>query len=242
MGSIKFMNSKVTNELYELANSVQGKDLLLFMDVLKALQNTSIDSRQTEILIKIDFFSMFGNQRELLRIKDLFDNLFHSGQVSQIAKDKVDGTPLESIVAKYSNGVTKAGKPAARYTVLDIDSILRETEEKIMESNLSDLSEILKVQNFKEYMGYIGYISGKEEDRRKLYVLNVFPVCRKKDGKQFGYSILTKSIGSGKESRFTVFNSVFNKDPIKENDIIFCADFTREGPYFTLVSYTHIYG
>ena len=53
-------------------------------------------------------------------------------------------------------------------------------------------------------MGYMGYISGKDEDRRKLYVLDLYPLKRKKDGKQFGYSIITKSIGSGKESRFTI--------------------------------------
>lgn len=240
MESIKYLNNKVSNELYNLAND--GRKYDTFMSVLKALQGTSIDTRQTEILIKIDFFSEFGNQRELLRLTELFNDLFQKGQVSQIAKEKVEGTVLEEIISRYSNSTTKAGKPAKRYTILDIDSIFTECEQKIKEAKLSDLSDTLKVQNFKEYMGYVGYCSEKEEDRRKLFVLNVYPLCRKSDGKQFGYSIITKSIGSGKESRFTVFNSVFNKDPIKENDIIFCADFTREGPYFTLVSYTHIYG
>ena len=239
MESIKYLNNKVSNELYNLAND--GRKYDTFMSVLKALQGTSIDTRQTEILIKIDFFSEFGNQRELLRLTELFNDLFQKGQVSQIAKEKVEGTVLEEIISRYSNSMTKAGKPAKRYTILDIDSIFTECEQKIKEAKLSDLSDTLKVQNFKEYMGYIGYCSEKEEDRRKLFVLNVYPLCRKSDGKQFGYSIITKSIGSGKESRFTVFNSVFNKDPIKENDIIFCSEYKREGAYFTLVSYSHIY-
>lgn len=90
------------------------------------------------------------------------------------------------------------------------------------------------------YMGYIGYVSSKDGDRRKLYVTDVRPLHRKKDGKQFGYSVFTKSIGSGKESRFTVYNRVFDRDPINEGDIIYCRGFERDGQYFTLTSYSKV--
>ena len=90
-------------------------------------------------------------------------------------------------------------------------------------------------------MGYIGYVSGKDEDRRKLYVTEVKPLHRKKDNKLFGYSVFTKSIGSGKESRFTVFCRVFDKDPINEGDIILCTGFERDGQYFRLTGYSKIY-
>ena len=130
---------------------------------------------------------------------------------------------------------------AKSYTILDMQSILRETEEAIRNLHLDDLSDILKVQNFADAMGYVGYVSGKEEDRRKLYVEDVWPLCRKSDGKQFGYSLITKSIGSGKESRFTVFNRVFEKDPVKKGDLIYCSGFTREGKYFTMTGYSKLY-
>jgi hypothetical protein len=89
-------------------------------------------------------------------------------------------------------------------------------------------------------MGYIGYVSGKEEDRRKLYVTEVKPLHRKSDNKKFGYSVFTKSIGSGKESRFTVFSKVYDKDPIKEGDIINCIGFQKDGEYFKLTSYSKV--
>ena len=238
MGSIKFMNSKVADDLYNLAHS---RNFNTFMEVLQGLQDISIDTRQVEILIKIDFFSEFGNQRELLRLMDIFYNLFKKGDVRQISRDKVDGTLMEPIIRKYSSDKTKAGVPAKKYTILDLSSILCEMEEAVMAANMDDLSDIIKIQNFKDYMGYAGYVSEKEEDRPKLFVLSLYPLRRKADGKQFGYSVITKSIGSGKESRFTVFNRVFDKDPIKENDVILCTGYDRDGQYFTLTKYSHIY-
>lgn len=237
--SVKYMNSSIAEELYKLAHNHKYQR---FMDVLKDVDRlTSVNTRQLDILIKLDFFTDFGNQRELLRITDAYYNLFNKGQAKKIHKSKVDGTPLEPIVSKYAVGVTKAGGVAKSYTLLDVDSILSETEDAIKAANLPDLSEILKIHNFVDVMGYVGYVSGKPEDRRKLYVMEVYQLKRKKDGKQFGYSIITKSIGSGKESRFTVFNRVYDVDPIHKGDVLMCKSFDRDGQYFTLTGYQKIY-
>ncbi len=237
--SIKFMSAGIAEELYSLAHS---KTYTKFVDVLSDIDTkSSLNTRQLDILIKLDFFSDFGNQRELLRITEMFYETFKKGQAKKISKDKIDGTPLEPIVSKYAVGLTKAGQFAKSYTLLDVDSIMRETEEAIKALHMDDLNDLLKVRNFVDVTGYVGYVSGKDEDRRKLYVMDLFPVCRKKDGKQFGYSVITKSIGSGKESRFTVFNKVFNQDPIHKGDIIYCQSFTREGQYFTMTGYRKIY-
>lgn len=237
--SIKYISAGCAEELYELSHK---KKYTRFMDVLLDIEkHTSLDSRQLDILIKIDFFSEFGNQRELFRIAELFDKMFKSGEAKKISKEKVDGTPLEPIIKKYSVGVTKSGGEAKSYTLLDIESILREVEDAVKAANLPDLSLILKVKNFEDAMGYIGYVSGNEEDRRKLYVSDIYELHRKKDGKQFGYSIITKSIGSGKDARFTVFNPVFNKEPIQKGDIIYCKAFERDGQYFRMTAYDKVY-
>ena len=237
--SIKYISAGCAEELYELSHK---KKYTRFMDVLLDIdKHTSLDSRQLDILIKIDFFSEFGNQRELFRIAELFDKMFKSGEAKKISKDKVDGTPLEPIIKKYSVGVTKSGGEAKSYTLLDIESILREVEDAVKAANLPDLSLILKVKNFEDAMGYIGYVSGNEEDRRKLYVSDIYELHRKKDGKQFGYSIITKSIGSGKDARFTIFNPVFNKEPVQKGDIIYCKAFERDGQYFRMTAYDKVY-
>lgn len=236
--SIKYMSDAIANELYELSKK---KKYTGFVDVLKDIdQETSLNSRQLDILIKLDFFSEFGNQRELLRIVDMFVK-FKKGEAKQIKKSEVDGTELEPIVSKYAVGTTKAGGVAKSYTIIDVMAILREIEEKIKSMNMDDLSDLTKVQNFYDVMGYIGYVSGREQDRRKLYILDVKPIYRNKDHKQFGYGIITKSIGSGKEARFTVMNWLYNKDPIKKGDIIYCKRYDRDGQYFTLTAYDRIF-
>lgn len=239
MSSIKYVGEAVSNELFELS---QSKHYTGFMELLIDMdKKTSLDSRQLDLLIKIDFFKDFGNQRELLRMVDLFVNTFKKGDAKKVKKSDVDGTPLEAIVKKYAIGVTKSGGEAKSYTLLDVASILKEAETAIKSFGMEDLSDTLKVRNFYDVMGYIGYVSEKVKDRRKLYVTGVRPLYRKKDNKQFGYSVFTKSIGSGKESRFTVFCRVFDKDPIKEGDIIYCGAYERDGGYFRLTAYSKIY-
>jgi len=240
ISSIKYMGASVADELYDLANS---KKYHSFVNLLRDVkEKTSIDARQIKILIKIDFFSAFGNQRELIRIYEIFSETFKYGKASKITKESVCGTIFEPIVEKYSVGLTKTGKEAKSYTLLDTDSILEECESAIKCLKLPDLSVVLKARNFKDIMGYAGYVSGNENERPVLYVLNVYTLYRKKDCKQFGYSVITKSVGSGKESRFTVLNKVFNSDPIKVDDIILCTSYTRNGAYFTMTSYCHYRG
>lgn len=235
LSSIKYMSEKVASELYEQAHL---KKYDRFIDVLKVLnENTTIDTRQIDILIKIDFFSEFGNQRELLYITDVFFNLFKKGVAKKIRKETAKESPFEDIIIKYSVGVTKAGTPSASYTLLDIDTIMQGVEDRILSQGMEDLSDLDKVKNFTEVMGYSGYISGKDEDRKKLIITELKPLTRKKDGKQFGYSFYTRSVGSGIESRFTVFNRVYEKEPVKKGDLIICNSWSRDGQYFRLDGY-----
>lgn len=237
--SVKYMSDGLAEELYALAHN---NHYSRFVDLLYDIdRKTSMNTRQLDILIKLDFFSDFGNQRELLRITDMFYDTFKKGEAKQISKEKVAGTPLEQIISRNSISVTKSGQESKSYTSLDTHKILIEVEDAIKEAHLDDLNDLVKVRNFYDVMGYIGYVSGKEEDRRKLYVSDVYTLNRKRDGKQFGYSILTKSIGSGVDSRFTVFNKVYNTDPIHKGDIIYCQSFTRDGGYFTLTGFKKLY-
>lgn len=238
LSSVKFMSESIANELFDLS---QRNKYTYFIDLLNDINlYTTVNSRQIDILIKIDYFSDFGNQRELLRIYDIFE-MFKKGTAKQIKKEVIANSPLDTIVKKYSSDKTKSGAESKSYTLLDIQTIMRESEQMIKDTHMPDLSDILKVKNFSDIMGYTGYVSGNEQDRRKLFIKEVYPLKRKKDGVQFGYSVVTQSIGSGVESRFTVFNKLYNDDPIKKDDIILCSSFEREGAYFKLTGYSHIY-
>ena len=238
LSSIKYMSKKTTERLYDMSRE---KEYTRFVDILKDLcAENVIDTRQLDILIKIDFFSEFGNQRELLYITDVFFNLLKRGEAKQIKREKVENEPFCDIIKQYSTDKNKNGTESASYKILDMSMILYGAEDAIKESHMDDLSLLDKVKNFKEAAGYVGYTTGREEDRRKLFITDLKPLKRKRDGKQFGYSFYTKSIGSGIESRFTVFNTAFNRDPVVVGDIINCDSWRRDGIYFTMEKYTKI--
>ena len=239
LASVKFIGEKAAEELYELSTKRKYE---YFTDLLTDITSqTSVNTRQIDILIKIDYFTEFVNQRELFRIAEIFYNLLKSGEAKKLSRETLEATFISEILLKNSNGFTKSGTEAKMLTITDMTAILHESEDYIKTLNFQDLNERLKIQNFNEYMGYMGYISEKEEDRPKLFVKSVFPVKRKKDNKQFAYNILTQSIGSGRESRFTVFNDLYNADPIHADDLILCKGYRKDGAYFTMTNYLHLY-
>ena len=235
LNSVKFMSSGLADELFRLS---EYRTYDCFVDLLTDIfSETSCNAKQLDILIKIDFFSAFGNQRELLRIADMFLGLFKKGEASRISRDKVDGTPLEPLICQYATGTTKAGTPAKNYTITDIYSLMRAAESVIRDLHLDDLSTVIKARNYADIMGRAGYVSGLDSDRPKLYISAVYPLKRKSDGKKFGVSVVTQSIGSGKEARFTVLNKLYNVKPIKAGDIIICYDYSRNNGYFRMEAY-----
>lgn len=234
LASVKYMNATISEELYQLSTECHYTH---FSTLLRDIsEKTSVDTRQLTILIGLDFFKDFGNQRELLHIVTYFD-LFKRGNAKQIKKSTVDGTEIEPFVKSHAVGVTKSGDEAKSYTLLDVMAILVKIEEFVRSRQLGDIDDVTKVKNFIEVMGYMGYVSGKESDRPKLYVSKIFPLYRKKDKKRFGVSVVTKSIGSGVESRFTIFDKVFKNNEFNEGDVILCTGFTRDGPYYTMTAY-----
>lgn len=234
LGSMKHMSAKVANEVFKL--SLQNS-LFFFMDVLHNLYSrTCINSKQVDSLIKVDFFSSYGNQRELLRLADLFEQ-FKRGESKKIKRDQIDGGPFEEIIHQHATGQNKDGSEAKNYTFTDLQAFLLECEGVILNSGLQELPLEVRAQNFADIMGYAGYITGNESDRRKLFIKEVRPLHRKSDGKHFGYNIKTQSIGSGKEGQFTVRNALFNRAPIQVGDIVCCLGWERNGRYFHLTNY-----
>lgn len=116
MSAIKHIGKKLAEELHEVS---QGKKYTSFVELLGDLkEKTSIDSQQLSILIHIDFFSDFGNQRELDNIV-YFWEFFKRGTAKQIKKDKIAGSYIEDIVKRHSTDKKKDGSEASSYTLND---------------------------------------------------------------------------------------------------------------------------
>ncbi len=231
VGSIKHLNNRVAEELFELRNTRYKR----LVDLLFDLKNTSINSRQLDILIKLNYFEEFGkNTKKLIQIVDIFD-LFKKGDAKQIKKDKLDNHALYEIVAKHSRGTNDAGEELKNFIFEDIVSILQESEDYINSLETNDFSLKERMQHEQEYLGYISP-SQNEDERRLLLVTDMKPLHRKKDNKRFGASVFTTSLGSGKKSRLTLFDRDAYQE-IKKGDIIKCLHHRTDGQYFTLLEY-----
>lgn len=240
IGSIKYMNSSVAEELYELRDNEYNSFSELLFDIAN---KTSLNSRQLEILIKLDFFSEFGNSKELIAINEWF-NFFKQGEMKTIKKEKIKDEILYSIIKRYSK------ETSTSFKIIDIKSIIQETEFVQRSMEIKDFTLKEKVISQLEYYGYVDFGSNSDsmEDRKKLVITDISPM-RSKSGKNAGkiwaYRISTTSIGSGKNGEFTIKADVYKNNPLNQYDIIKAEKYAKKEYkgkiYWYLNSYSHIY-
>lgn len=233
IASIKYLNASVSEELYHLS---EQKKYGFFTDLLLDIsRKTSTNSRQLENLIKIDYFIVFGNSKELLRINDMF-NLFKQGESKTIKKDRVENSVFKEAIIKFSTGKTKSGAEAKSYTIINMVALLHECETIIKSLKIDDFDYKNKMQNQLEILGYIDLTTNREEDKKKLLITEVFPLKAKDSGEIWAYRLCTRSVGSGKTARISVKNKVYEKRPIRKGDTVLVNDLwkNKQGYWYLL--------
>lgn len=235
--SVKYLNSAASEFLYSLRENHYDTFMDLLMDIAN---NPALNARQLDVLIRIDFFSDFGNIRELSEIVHVFD-FMKQGNAKSIAKAKVDGTWMEPLIQPYVESVGKNGNVLKSYRVMDMPSILKACTQKIMNAGLSDVPFKTKIQNQKDYLGYVDLTTNKQEDRRKLFIMDLRSMTSKSGahaGEIWGYAVFTRSIGSGKQGRFTIRTDLYNKMPVTKGQVIFVDEYwTNKSGYHYLDRY-----
>lgn len=235
LSSIKGFGKEVGDILYSIKNIKTS----YFVDILLELDSHGIKSSKVEPLIKIDYFIEYGNSKELLRINDIF-NFFKQGTAKKVQKSKIAGSELEKIVREYSIDKNKNGSLAKSYTIIDMQSLLKKCEIYIKSKNILDFDYKNKMQTQLELLGYIDLITNREEDRRKLLITDLHPLCESGSKKIWGYAAFTRSIGTGKASRLTIKKIIFDANPIKKMDIVYADDLykNRSGWWYLLKYHT----
>lgn len=235
--SIKYMNRDVANELYAISKTHKPQS---FMELLSLMsEESSLDTRQRDILIKIDFFQDFGNIPELSRIVSFY-SFFKNGTTKKISKSKLNGQ-IYDLVSQYATDRNKDGSESKSFTITDMEGLLSACENTIKSLNLPDLDLKCKIQSQLELMGYIDLTTQNPEDRRKLLVSDVYPMVSKDKGTVWGYALQTRSIGSGKTARLTVRAYTFTKNPIKRFDIIMAKELEKnKSGYWYLLDYEQV--
>lgn len=216
ISSVKYMNKKAPMELYNIYHTYHPKT---FMEVLRLVDaNSSCDDRQISNLIRLDFFFEYGNIRELQRIYALY-KYFKRGAAKTISKEKLKDGPLKDIIVSHSRDTNAKGVTLKRYTIEDMDGILEECESYVKSLNLPDADLKSKINDQLDLMGYVAIATNREEDRRKLYVMDTYNL--KSGGQVWGVAINVRSIGTGKQTRLTVKRNLFDKKPFSKKSILY---------------------
>lgn len=145
ISSIKYCNETMANELYELA---QNNSYDSFIDLLVDIKlNTSVNSRQLQILTILNFFSDYGNNKKLLQIIDLFEKLYER---KQIKKSDIDSLGIDRNIFEgcYDTETPKM------YKDLHMDDYIKRISETIENVSLSIKEQIKYEQEYLEYIIY----------------------------------------------------------------------------------------
>ena len=143
IGAVKYLNAMVADELYK----IRDIDTKYFSDILAKIGPSQIDTRQTEILIRLGFFSEFGTVAKLLRVNECF-NLLWSKTGKKFKKllslDYSDKLRID--VAKFATKITEKS-----YTGVDTVALLHYIEDATP-AGKDDIRQMVKDQY--EYLGY----------------------------------------------------------------------------------------
>lgn len=199
MSSIKFVGDNVGEELYELRDNQYDS----FIDLLQDISNTSVNSKQLDILIKLDFFSEFGDINYLLKQVECYDKFYGRKQFT-ISKLQKEGEDIE-LIKKYCQKQTEK-------TLKEFDYI---GFLKVMTSSMaySPVSITERMDYQKEYIGYISYINPNISKR--YYYVKDLSVTKSI------VNIQLYEIYSGKTQKVKMWTTQYKKNPFDEGDILY---------------------
>jgi DNA polymerase-3 subunit alpha len=224
---IRDCNEAAANAMYK----AKDKEYQRFWELLDDLYKDGVSKNQMNILILLGFFNEFGAVKNQLRMNDIY--LYFkdrpSGEMKTMSKDRLPESGItRQAILKYSTDKNEKGKELKTYRITSLDLILNMCNDEVMSVETSDFDFKNKIVTQRQYLGFVMLTTGKENDRKKLYVKNLLPAYRKRDGEQFGYYAVAQSIGSGKTSMYTVMNRKFNKCPFEVDDVIFCDKYSED--------------
>ena len=187
--SIKYMNEDVANKLYDM----RDQNFDSFVDVIKVFPG---NSRQLDILIKLNYFSEFGKIGTLLRMVDLY-NLY--GGKKLLKKDKCK-LPAE-LLSKYCTETDK------QWRVQDQDGFIKELCSIIPDVDVPIQS---KIEWSKEYFGYISTVMPEKKDVGYVMDINT----------KYSPKLTVYQLWDGKTTVYKLQKKAYEKNPFNKGCLL----------------------
>ena len=207
MSSIKYLNKRVGREFYKLRNAKFDS----FVDLLVMNQKKKIaDSRQMDILIKLDFFSEFGTPNQLLEQVKIFNEFYDAKQLNKVDMDEL--LPHDTMLKLCEKETEK------KYVNVDWIRIVQ-----LLCVKTSDIQTSItdRIQYEADCLGYI-QLTVPKLNPSYIYVLDI-------DGKFANKTVLGYVLQNGQQRRLKVKARTLEADPIEKGDILRIDEEREEG-------------
>ncbi|MFQ9298732.1 MAG: PHP domain-containing protein [Clostridia bacterium] len=196
LSSIKFISKNAGEILYNLKDNKYNSFIDLLIDI-----GNKINSKNINILIKLDFFSEFGTIPKLLKTYELYQEF--NGK-KQISKDKYP----------------KLNKIFTKFAIKESDKIFKFNNTlpmlKYMESKVKN-KENNTAQLIQDYFEFTGSCDIKDESFGNKYL--VVDIDTK-----YAPKITLYSLSKGKSTTIKIYKKHFKLNPLKLGDVIGIKD------------------
>lgn len=223
--SVKFMNADVSEQLY----SLKDQQFNSFTDLLSTFPG---NSRQLDLLIRLNYFSEFGGSLRLLKIAELYDK--YNGK-KVLKKEKLD-LPIE-IVEKYAKSSTEK---QYRFEEEGMTAMLSELCSMVPDEDLPILAQI---DAQKTYLGYIDLVDPTKPTKAVILDINTkytpkLSLYRLYDGQTISVKLKKKDYENNPISSGMIIDYRITKKPAwkKDENDNWIQDYSREDTWLT--SYT----
>lgn len=189
IASVKFLNAEVAQQMYEM----REQEFPTFIDFLKV---NPCNSRQTEILIKLDFFSEFGKSQKLLDEYAIYTTYYGK---KQFKKEKI--ILDDETMSKFATSTDKM------YKITDSEGLIKELCNRVEDKSIP-IKERLTAEA--EYLGYIDYINPKAINYG--YVLDI--------DTKYSPRIKIYRLDTGETVTYKLAKKDYNNNPISNHDLL----------------------
>ena len=197
IASVKYMNEQIANEMFELRNNTYNS----FMELIYDLKDhTTINARQLNALIKLDFFAEFGDANYLVKQCELFDKFANK---KQVYKQTFLEYGIDLDIARSCSGK----ETAKMFVQFDSRKFLLTVVSNIKYRKMT-LKEKIAAQT--EFLGYIDIVG--DNYSRIACVVSV--------DTKYSPKLVMYSLKNGNNLECKIDKRVFNKEKLEKGDIV----------------------
>lgn len=203
LSSIKYLNSMVAEQLYELKDNEYNDFTSLLVDIKT---KTKCNSRQLEILTKLNFFQEFGKRKKLLDTIEIFNDLYGK---KQYKKEKLPCR--EEIIRQFATTETEK-----IFKGIDSLELIKYLENMLPNEEIS-IKEIIKSEI--EYTGTTSFMTD-ELPNNSLIAINV--------DTKYSPKILFLNPRTGNSETIKISKRTFKHQQLEIGDVVVAYGITEK--------------